>query len=185
VAFLTVDAARAAAPQGGLRFAVSEVRKSADTPLGTQFDVFLSHSFGDAQIIAGVKQLLENRGMRVYVDWIEDSQLDRDKVTQATAELLRKRMRNSKSLIFATSETSSKSKWMPWELGFFDGFKPDYAAILPLTSNRYSSFGGQEYLGLYPYVEDIDFTDGTRDLAIMIGDKIARQIHLFPALGAK
>src|SRR2546421_12943190 len=123
MAFLTESRARSAAPYQTRSYAEAELRKSAATPLSTTFDVFLSHSFLDAQIILGVKELLEAEGLRVYVDWIEDAQLDRSRVTAKTADLLRNRMRHSESLIFATSATSSQSKWMPWELGYFDGFK--------------------------------------------------------------
>lgn len=70
-------------------------------------------------------------------------------------------MRQSKSLIFYTSENSPDSKWMPWELGFFDGNKPGHVAILPLVKTQGASFSGQEYLGLYPPVEEISLTDRT------------------------
>lgn len=116
-----------------------------------EYDVFLSHSMSDAQIVLGVKTILENQyGLKVYVDWIEDKQLNRELVTAATAELLRKRMKQSGSLFYLTTENSSKSKWMPWELGYFDGLKPNKVAILPVLKSRYDDFKGQEYLGLYP-----------------------------------
>jgi hypothetical protein len=53
-------------------------------------------------------------------------------------------MKQSKSLIYLSSENSSSSKWMPWELGFFDGFKPDGVAIMPVLDNPTDSFKGQE-----------------------------------------
>jgi hypothetical protein len=42
---------------------------------------------------------------------------------------------------------------MPWELGYFDGFKGK-VAILPVVEGNVNTdaFTGQEYLGLYPYV---------------------------------
>lgn len=79
------------------------------------FDIFLSHCIKDAKLVAGVKALLEEQGRTVYVDWVVDSQLDRRKVSGKTAALLRKRMRACESMIFATSENSPASKWMPWE----------------------------------------------------------------------
>ncbi len=56
------------------------------------FDVFLSHSSKDAEVILGIKLLLEGQGLSVYVDWIVDTQLDRTKVNAETAETLRDRM---------------------------------------------------------------------------------------------
>lgn len=104
--------------------------------------------------------------MRVYVDWIDDPQLGRDSVTPETADLLRVRMRYSTSLVFATSEESPKSKWMPWELGFFDGIGPKNIAILPIVKTEGEPFSGQEYLGLYPLIEDVRSLPGPSRLAV-------------------
>ena len=58
----------------------------AQESLGTsaRFDVFLSHSTRDAEIVLGVKALLEGMGKKVYVDWVTDHQLDRTRVTPPT-----------------------------------------------------------------------------------------------------
>lgn len=119
---------------------------------GSPFDVFLSHSFKDAEIVLGVKRIFEKLGFTAYVDWIEDSQLDRTEVTSATAELLRKRMRQSKPLIYMHSNNSPGSRWMPWELGYFDGFR-SAVAVLPVAKSSSETFSGQEFLGLYPYID--------------------------------
>ncbi|EJL6264635.1 toll/interleukin-1 receptor domain-containing protein [Vibrio cholerae] len=115
------------------------------------YDIFLSHSSKDSELILGVKSTLEDLGYSVYVDWVDDAQLDRSKVNEATAAILRERMNASKSLFYVTTENAVASKWMPWECGYFDGVK-EKVAILPVKqysiNNEYS---GQEYLGLYPY----------------------------------
>jgi TIR domain len=188
LAFLTQDQARAASPLRGQKvLAEAELRKSAAASATATFDVFLSHSREDAEVIAGVKNLLEASGISVYVDWIDDPQLDRSRVTTATAAQLRKRMRQCKSLIFATSKSSSDSKWMPWELGYFDGFKPGHVAILPLVSTPGAGFVGQEYLGLYPYLEEIQFTDRRPGLGIFTTSARDRAapIDAFVARGVK
>jgi len=132
------------------------------------YDIFLSHSYHDANEIIKIKQIIEDIGFSVYVDWIEDSQLDRGSVNRETTVTLRRRMASCRSLYFVTSESSPQSKWMPWELGYFDGLK-HRVAILPVLSEvkKYKAFmengkvvyidpsntyNGQEYLGLYPYV---------------------------------
>jgi hypothetical protein len=119
------------------------------------FDIFLSHSREDAILIKGLRDELVELGFSVYVDWIEDPQLDRSNVTKATAEALRTRMKQSKSLLFATSEASKKSVWMPWELGFMDAFTTSRVAIVPMVEDydAYGGFEGQEYLGVYPYLD--------------------------------
>lgn len=157
---LTIDEARQAGRLESVRLnksATASLNESARTAL-TSFDIFLSHSRMDAEIILGIKRTLERLGKSVYVDWIDDPQLDRSNVTAATAEKLRVRMRQCKSLFYAHSGNASKSRWMPWELGYFDGNNGN-VAILPLAE-RYNitTYYGEEFLGLYPYV---DFTGGT------------------------
>lgn len=120
---------------------------------GKVYDLFLSHSYSDAREVLAAKLLLEDAHLSVYVDWIEDSHLDRSLVTPKTADHLRHRMENCHSLLYLTTENASRSVWMPWELGYFDG-KKGTVAVLPVSEHRSDSeyYDGQEYLGLYPYV---------------------------------
>lgn len=131
---------------------------------GKTHDIFLSHSYADAEIILGLYRELTDTGRSVYVDWIEDAHLDRDAVTHATAALLRERMKQCKSMLFATSNTSSTSKWMPWELGFFDGFR-GRVAILPISQSdtASSNWKGVEYLGIYPYLTKDRVAESSND----------------------
>lgn len=129
-----------------------------------RYDVFLSHSFDDAEAIYGVKKMIEALGLTVYVDWIEDAKLDRSKVTVETAALLRERMKSCSSLIYTHSVNSPDSVWMPWELGYFDGFRSHQVWILPLVANYDGEFKGQEYLGLYPSIEKLSSLMGRTNL---------------------
>lgn len=145
---------RAQQKTGALRKAATVLKEEvAATKAKTSFDIFLSHSTSDAEIILGVKGVLEDYGKTVYVDWLEDPQLDRRNVTAASAEVIRARMRQCRSLVYVHTVNSGDSKWMPWELGYFDGFN-GAVAILPVTRNREASFEGQEYLGIYPYMDE-------------------------------
>lgn len=163
--YLTQTDVRSALLGAGEAVAVQRLRSTAKSSLSERFDIFLSHSFDDAPTIAGIKSILERQGLKVYVDWIDDRQLDRSRISRATADRLRQRMRMSRSLVFATSESSPKSKWMPWELGFFDGYRPGHIVILPLVSHREATFEGQEYLSLYPVAESVG---DLRDPRLMI-----------------
>lgn len=129
------------------------LRESKEYTPGKTYDIFLSHCFKDAEAVLGIQLSLQDMGYAVYVDWLEDTHLNREQVTKSTAETLKKRMQVSKSLFFASSDQSPNSKWMPWELGLFDGLK-GRVAILPvsLTTSYSDSYSGQEYLSLYPYV---------------------------------
>jgi hypothetical protein len=154
MAYLTLDRARAAAGAGPTQMMEKSLRASAAASPDTHFDIFLSHCIKDARAIEGVRQILLQAGLTVYVDWIEDPELSRDRVTTATAARLRERMDHSRAMIFATSQSSPDSKWMPWELGYFDGHRRNRVGVLPLVSTSSQGFRGQEYLGLYPDVED-------------------------------
>jgi len=120
----------------------------------TTFDIFLSHSFLDKDEVEGLYIELTNKGFSVYVDWIIDPDLDRNNVTKETAEIIRKRMKSSKSLLLAISVNAAMSKWMPWELGYVDG-NTNQCAIVPISkdSSIPRSFKRSEYLLLYPYLK--------------------------------
>lgn len=126
------------------------------------FDIFLSHSFLDKESVEGLYLALTAKGFSVYVDWIVDPQLNRSNVTKVTAELVRTRMKSSKSLLFAISTAANFSKWMPWELGFVDG-KTNRCAILPVSQENIApnTFTRSEYLLLYPYLKraKVDFSE--------------------------
>jgi hypothetical protein len=137
-------------------------RKSAEVLLGeasakaaptVAYDIFLSHSYLDARHVLALKEDMGAMGFSVYVDWIEDQDLARDKVTRETARRLRGRMKQCAALLFASSSHSRTSSWMPWELGYFDGMKGRVAVLPVLQVDVFTDrFHGQEYLGLYPYV---------------------------------
>ncbi|CAC9643001.1 hypothetical protein BPUTSESOX_345 [uncultured Gammaproteobacteria bacterium] len=134
------------------------------------YDVFLSHSIKDAELILGVKGLIEDLGYDVYIDWIDDPQLNRNEVSKDTANKLRDRMKNSKSLFYVTTENSDNSKWMPWECGYFDGIK-EKVAIIPIKKSSFNNeYNGQEYLGLYPYVVKENSNNGKEMLWVHLSN---------------
>lgn len=130
------------------------------------YDIFLSHGSTDATLVAGLKLELEDLGYSVYVDWIEDPKLSRANVTKDTALVLQARMKQCKSLLYAFSENAVNSKWMSWELGYFDGIKGT-VAVLPISRTSKNNFQGSEYLGIYYYIQ-IDTISGTNKLALWV-----------------
>lgn len=138
------------------------------------YDIFLSHSSNDAEIVAGLKLELEDLGHSVYVDWIEDPLMNRTSVTKETALILQDRMKNCKSLIYAFSENASNSKWMPWELGYFDALKGT-VAVLPISKTNKSSYVGSEYLGIYNYIQ-IDKTESSNIGALWVHETQSKYI---------
>ena len=173
MAYFTKSEARSAAARtrtvqrsAGKTFESILKEEAKVTAASASFDVFLSHSINDAELVTGVKALLEGQGLRVYVDWAEDPFLDRSKVSKETASLLRQRMRQSKSLVYLATDNSTSSKWMPWEVGYFDGFKPGCVAIMPVLDQESQTFAGQEYLALYPVVTKDKYTSGQQDVFV-------------------
>jgi hypothetical protein len=88
-------------------------------------------------------------GLCIY--WIVDPELDRNSVRPATAQRLRGRMSQSDAMSYLHSAQSTR-RWMPWELGYFDGHSGN-VAIIPVIANEEDTFRGSEYLGLYPVVD--------------------------------
>jgi hypothetical protein len=122
-----------------------------------KYDIFLSHSYADKDLALLLKkeiESMESNVYKVYLDWDDDPELDRTHVTQETAEHLRKVMRDCKCLFYAISINSKNSVWMPWECGYFDGLKGKVAICPASKTQTENSYKGQEYLGLYPYIDE-------------------------------
>lgn len=154
----------------GYRFfsATEALTEGRITDSAKLYDIFLSHSSKDKELIAGLKFILEDLGYSVYVDWNDDT-LDPNNVTPETARILRERMAQCKSLIYAFSENASNSKWMPWELGFFDALKNSRVTVLPISQTAKYAYKGSEYIGIY-YVVQIAQISGTNKDALWVYD---------------
>lgn len=127
-----------------------------------RFGVFLSHSSNEpAAILLGVYETLVDAKLSVYVDSYSDPQLDPDHVGRGTAELLRHRLRSSASLLYVHSRYFSRSRWMPWELGFADAHC-GRVGVLPVTLGRTGIYKGEEFLSLYPYVDRETIRDSSK-----------------------
>lgn len=129
------------------------------------FDIFLSHSSLDRKDVDLAFLALTAMGYVVYLDRVVDPLLTPFLVTKKTADVLRRRMAQSRSMFVATSANTSNSKWVPWELGFADGWRGK-VAIMPILATPSSTFSGQEYFGLYPEVQPS--TPNTRPMGPLI-----------------
>lgn len=116
----------------------------------SRYDIFLSQTIRDAEIVLGVYDLLTTLGYAVFCDWIITPHLERSQVTPANAEFIRSQMRISDTLLFVDSENADQSLWMCWEIGWFDGAK-GHVAVLPVLPDDGNYYNGREFLGLYPY----------------------------------
>lgn len=127
------------------------LREHAGADHRSNHDIFLSHNHLDKEAVLGLMTILEGAGYSVYVDSVSDPQLDAKKVDAATVEVVRRRLRGSRSLLYATSENAEESKWMAWELGLGDGFGKR-VAVLPVAGTA-GTLVTREFLLVYPEVQ--------------------------------
>lgn len=158
MSLLTESFIREAASRRSLNESIRSINSFGRISEEEWFDIFLSHSYLDQELIAGIYNILTSQGLSVYVDWIVDPQLDRNNVTRESAELIRERMFHCRSLLYAISVAARMSRWMPWELGCVDGHTLHKCAILPISKVDTSSFVREEYLKLYPVVKRVDYS---------------------------
>lgn len=158
----------------------SVLREERNYPKNS-YDIFLCHSMMDEELIHGAKRELELAGFSVYVDWINDPLLDRSSVSAATADVLRRRMKSSRMLIYAHTLNSAFSRWCPWELGFFDGHKGGNVFLLPIAQVSDANFSGQEYIGLYPYLDKIGSTVFVNQSKVGLKRLTEAKLEIIPA----
>lgn len=160
---ISASRVRAAAETAMRRTAKSDetILAEAKKTKADRFDIFLSHSRMDRKLVLGAKQLIEDAGLTVYVDWIADGEIDRIAVDKDRAALLRVRMNQCDALFYAHTPNASLSRWCPWELGYFDALKaPDEQVYVMAIVEDGEAFSGQEYLGLYQTVDPATYKPG-------------------------
>lgn len=151
MAFLTESTIRQRGRQRAGFRPITESVKAQTQPSYSTYDIFLSHAKLDSEIVLGVYDFLVGGGYRVYCDWISDPLADRSEVTPAHASLIRSRMNSSSTMLVVDGPNAAQSKWMCWEVGWFDG-KKQQVAVLPVLPRAADPYRGREFLGLYPYI---------------------------------
>lgn len=141
------------------------------------YDLFLSHSYLDKALVYTIVDLFNDAGYSVYVDWMVDTQLDRSKITDETAKTLRNRMDTCRGLAYISTANISTSKWCPWELGYMDGKQQSRCAILPVLDSQTAGFAGQEYLGIYPYI-DYETPKNSDKYEFWVNDPVDKQKYV-------
>lgn len=116
--------------------------------LGRQ-TAFLSHSHKDREMAKGVQAFLQSQGWDVYIDW-EDAEMP-SKPNRQTAARIKDKIVQLDWFLFLATQTSTASRWCPWEIGYADGKKSIERIIILPTSDGYSTYGN-EYLDLYRHI---------------------------------
>ncbi len=125
-------------------------------------NVFISHKHDDLEQIKDILAFLSTEyGVNPYIDsW----DIAMPEVTsKKTAERIKKKITECDKFLLLATEGAIASKWCNWELGYGDAqkFANDSIALFPLKEKGYSdsSYKGNEYFALYPYIV---YEDGTR-----------------------
>jgi hypothetical protein len=137
------------------------------------FDVFISHSHRDEARARALATRLEQWDVAVYVDF-EDSSLSQLPDPDLAIRLVNK-LRQCRLLIFAFSEESVASRWMPWELGLAHGVI-GRAVLWPFTRRALRAKATQEYLHLYEAIDPANARDRLNELL-----REARRVSVRPA----
>lgn len=86
-----------------------------------KYDLFISHSSQDRELVRQVIKAANSIGLNCYVDWTADNDfLKRSMVSDYTKEVLKHRMKSSKCLLYLSSRNSRKSDWVSFELDYFE-----------------------------------------------------------------
>lgn len=136
--------------------------------------VFLSHKHSELKYIQSIIGLLRERfRAEVYID-SEDQDMPR--ITNAvTARRIKHKIRNCQKFVFVATEESLKSPWCNWEIGWSDRCKAyRNMLIFPFDIGNSRNFNGNEYLRMYPYVQQ----DGGRYFVIDPNKKLDDVIPL-------
>lgn len=89
-----------------------------------EYDLFLSHSSADSELLLKLKSRLNHDNLNVYIDWVNDSDaLKRNLTNVNTAKVIIERLKYSKALMYVLTDSAHNSSWTPWELGFFHAYK--------------------------------------------------------------
>jgi hypothetical protein len=131
---------------------LSEARAGLEKRASRYRTVFLSHSHDDRAIVEPVRTLLAAQGVYLYVDW-KDPEMPAV-TSPETARKIKLRITAADKFVMLASNTSLRSRWVPWELGIGDIDKglPN-VAVFPITPD-YGKWEGSEYVGIYSRIEE-------------------------------
>ncbi|WP_018027907.1 TIR domain-containing protein [Porphyromonas somerae] len=112
-----------------------------------EYDLFLSHSSIDSELLLKLKSILNHSNINVYIDWVCDrNALKRELTNVNTANTIIERLKSSKALLYVHTKASQNSKWIPWELGFIHAMKGKICIYNPENIDK------EPYMEIYPTV---------------------------------
>lgn len=116
------------------------------------YDLFISHSSSDSDLILKMKAILNSFGLNVYIDWVSDrNALKRELTNISTAKAIIERLKSSKALLYINTDSSFQSQWTPWELGYFHALKGNRICVYTPNDTPKPA-----YIDIYPKVNLVD-----------------------------
>lgn len=155
---------------------------SARSSFDTKSTVFLSHKHKDLEEVkeaVGVIEMLENLGVKVYIDSMDNKMPDQ--TTGDTAARIKEIIKYCDKFILLATSKAIESYWCNWELGIGDVHKfQRHIAILPVKEKGEYDFQykGNEYLQIYPH---IDYENGNRTYSN--GERIPAGFYVAEPIG--
>lgn len=124
--------------------------------------VFISHKHDDLDDLEDVIGFLEKEyKIKAYID-SQDSSMPKT-TSGVTATRIKDRIRKCDKFILLATNGAIDSKWCNWELGYGDAqkFESKNIALFPMKAKGEinSSYKGNEYMSIYPYIVYYDGTE--------------------------
>ena len=132
--------------------------------------VFISHKHDDLEDLKDfISYLHKDYNIIPYIDSM-DKGMPKNTCAE-TATRIKSVIGNCQKFILLATNKALYSKWCNWEVGIADKTKlpTNNMAILPMKDNNSSFFLGNEYLEIYPFIEEvIDINNYRKYLAVSI-----------------
>ena len=95
-----------------------------------RYDVFISHNSHDEDIIIKLYKSINTANAVCYVDWVNDKyDLRREWCNATTAQVIKKRIQQSRYFVLVLTDSTLNSQWCPWELGYADALEKEIYII--------------------------------------------------------
>ena len=142
-------------------FSSTAIRSGAGTT------VFISHKHDDLDDIQGfISYLKKEYNVVTYIDSM-DKRMPQTTCAE-TAERIKDVIAASNKFILLATNNALASKWCNWEVGIADKSKylTHNMAILPMYERGGNRYEGNEYLGIYPYIDEEIDENGNKILVV-------------------
>jgi len=142
---------------GGLKGRIEKGHKYSKFQSKTS--IFLSHSHKDKDVVEQAKIFFENLGIKIYVDWQDDTMPQT--TSGITAQKIKSKIISNDKFVFLATNNAVVSRWCNWEVGIGDTYKfsKDKIVVFGLADNN-RTWHGNEYLQIYPRIEENPTRDG-------------------------